>query len=1338
MDGNYRPTNPFARRYRSGNPFATTAEPLALPEVSPPEPMGQDATVTDRTGRGRLADPARRLRQETSTVPPEREAEFRQWMARNGVTAEELNAPELRFDYRGAFLAGQERDPVGGHFPDTFKQHGHETFSDESRYATPDDPEAGSWDGETYILPVTRGGPPRVRQSLTPQDATAALVTPERRRPDIYLDIKPTVEEAREAERRRREAGIPYSQRQRREPLRRGGDTVLSPEQASDARMAALESGGYRAGEARVEPVSRGLMSALEIAAEGVMRGGGGASTIPGQVGAQLLAEGLAARRRGREAAEAERGTINRTVAGLSEFGAELAMGPGGVGRAVGRRLTAAGARRLLSRAAQLGTEFAGVEGGRAAATGDPAGAVAERAGEGFLMGSAFAPLEAIPAAYRAARALGERGAAIRMPDRAPGRPVEARPVPRRADVLASERAVREGPTGPELDAALTEGRRIRAAREAEPLPSGPLDVPAFVRAAASPEGGFAHPAVVSALGGAAGGAAAGAASGDTPEERKRNALLLAGAGLLGGTVAARRLMRRRPALPAGDAPVREALDAEVRRRLPDPTPRPGTPAAEINPDVHVNLARFALDPSGEAVLREEVRRVASTYGLAPKRRVTWDTTRQMAATLGLAPGDLGRHAGRIGGAEMLAMRNVISDNARALADILPRLEAAEGRAALTTLSAEARTLAEREVELLRMQAGSLQAQNDRLLTRFIKDRSQTGRDLNNLKILAASSLDPAAWLARARRLRGAPLLAEQEAEITRLAQAAVADPSQRVALARYVARLRTASNWEKAVTAWKAGLLTSPTTHLANLTGNVTMAVLESAKDAPAALFDRIMSVATGTRTVGGLRLRTVEASLRGARQGLREAADVIRGGAATEEALRRYDFTREVVYDSPLLNVYTQTVFRSLGAEDRIFRGAALQRSLAEQASVLAKQTGRSIDDVLRHPPDDLVLRAIGDAEVTTFQDRTMLADVLSKFQRAGGGAGNIIVPFARTPGNVGTRLIEYAGGGLVAGLVKLARAGGVKGLTPEIQRSIAQTAGRGTVGPLAIGMGYLLASQGRMTGAASGQRGERETQQFLGQQPNAIRIGTQWRDVRRISPLGNLMAYGATLYQIAHNPESVRDGSLVVQGLAALGRQVGEQSSLAGVQSAIQALGDPQAWQNYAERLASSVVPSIVRRTAQAADPLVRQTRGMEQGFRAAMPGASRSLAPKVDALGDVVARESGEPRAVAALLDFTSPRVDRSQADIIRREVSRTGATVTNLQRRPGESDQDYAQRAQRVGRQVKARLLDTIRSADYTSASLEERRELLEAAIRSARATASRAYRQSNPWAQVGR
>lgn len=87
---------------------------------------------------------------ERTTLTPVEERAFRVWAQANGIT--DVDAPQSRYDYRGywkqvAAKGGDETKQYedGPHFPDTFKQHGHPSFSVESKYS------AGPWDGGRWV-----------------------------------------------------------------------------------------------------------------------------------------------------------------------------------------------------------------------------------------------------------------------------------------------------------------------------------------------------------------------------------------------------------------------------------------------------------------------------------------------------------------------------------------------------------------------------------------------------------------------------------------------------------------------------------------------------------------------------------------------------------------------------------------------------------------------------------------------------------------------------------------------------------------------------------------------------------------------------------------------------------------------------------------------------------------------------------------------------------------------------------------------------------------------------------------------------------------------------------
>jgi hypothetical protein len=85
---------------------------------------------------------------EQTILDPLQETLFQRWAQQSGIK----DLDQAPYDYRGFFEA---HGPVkykwlADHLPDTWKMHGHETFSQESKYSTgPSD--GGMWKGEQFI-----------------------------------------------------------------------------------------------------------------------------------------------------------------------------------------------------------------------------------------------------------------------------------------------------------------------------------------------------------------------------------------------------------------------------------------------------------------------------------------------------------------------------------------------------------------------------------------------------------------------------------------------------------------------------------------------------------------------------------------------------------------------------------------------------------------------------------------------------------------------------------------------------------------------------------------------------------------------------------------------------------------------------------------------------------------------------------------------------------------------------------------------------------------------------------------------------------------------------------
>ena len=90
---------------------------------------------------------------ERTALSPLDELQFQKWITNNKI--EDVDKPGSFYDYRGYWNEYGDTPIRFGvdHFTDTYKQHGHPTFSVESKYSKgPND--GGRWEGEKFIPPL--------------------------------------------------------------------------------------------------------------------------------------------------------------------------------------------------------------------------------------------------------------------------------------------------------------------------------------------------------------------------------------------------------------------------------------------------------------------------------------------------------------------------------------------------------------------------------------------------------------------------------------------------------------------------------------------------------------------------------------------------------------------------------------------------------------------------------------------------------------------------------------------------------------------------------------------------------------------------------------------------------------------------------------------------------------------------------------------------------------------------------------------------------------------------------------------------------------------------------
>lgn len=795
---------------------------------------------------------------------------------------------------------------------------------------------------------------------------------------------------------------------------------------------------------------------------------------------------------------------------------------------------------------------------------------------------------------------------------------------------------------------------------------------------------------------------------------------------------------------------------------------------------IRQTLENLKADPTGEAILERQMQETAIKYGTEFKERVSWAEGRKMARKAGLDP-DLLDVEG-MSRMQMINILDVTKTNARRIRDIELRLSGRDP----TNPAKAADELLPSEREALREEAALLESQSEALFSKFMRVRTEFGRALQSLKMLgevtrqADGTLNNSYWVAKAKKIAQESGYGDLTDDMVQMIRdyAAAGDEEGMI---RYIAMLRQPNVAQQVMTLWKAGLLTNPATHVANLIGNTSMMTMEALKDRPAYLLDRLFATFTGMRTVGR---PGRGGTLYGFMEGLSEAGDVMRGKAPAD--IQKLDQVMEVDINLPFLpktmkegrevnfflDTYQKSVYRALAAGDRPFRKAAFNRSLREQANLMAEQSGEKAAYWLANPTDEMVLRAITDAEVSIFVNRGLLGALGSQAKRfawdkspVAGAVAEHALPFTMTPANIVSRVVEYSGLGYIGMLYDLGRAlvnrtevrpgsfFDLKGLpdAAAAQRRAAQRGGRATVGLTAVMAGYLLHHYGMMTGEYPSEALERNLWQAQGKASNALRLPgwDKYLSTERISPLGNLVAFGAELGR-AMDREGW--GSMEAVGSAAMSvpRYAVSQSFLRGIQQSLDfvtsrddGLGRSN-FERYMQNLGSSMVPNIFRTTARVVDPVMR-TRKLEGypaedflgGITASTPFFSKMMPPRRDVFGYERSRLA-DPGLGARLRygagQFLSPLTttpDLTTRFPENKLLSDVGYAPRNEPRMKaeGESLWEYDQRQIQVGIAVMDAVQKLMNDERFLAKPREDQQEQLRRAISDARSDANKPFRE---------
>lgn len=705
-----------------------------------------------------------------------------------------------------------------------------------------------------------------------------------------------------------------------------------------------------------------------------------------------------------------------------------------------------------------------------------------------------------------------------------------------------------------------------------------------------------------------------------------------------------------------------------------------------------LRVGKFNLNPQQSQVILD----LQKKLGLETRGVQSFEDMQGLAEQLGTDPNKLLREvkSNRLTSSEVTALGDIISSSSQRISQLSKDLAAAPG-------------------DLTIMQ--KINAEQDVLnqaLRKRIKGGTEAGRSVAAFRIVANKTMDPAYWLSKAKDQIGAEK--DLPAEVATAIQDLIGK-NDRAGLANFVSKLGESSQWEKAVGLWKAGLLTGPKTHLANIIGNTAMQALETVKDVPATGFDIARSAITGGPRAKSVGLGTLTSQISSIPRGLQKGKQVLTEGVTAEDLLKT-DVRKPLRYGDSrggkIAQAYTNIIFRALGAEDKVFKELAFSRSISEQARVGEMNGLGKAVDLLTSPTKEMLQQATRDAEIATFNSPNKVADMVRAAKNAGGPAASavldVLAPFVRTPTNVAARIVDYTPVGFPIKLAKkLIKADSVT------NKDIAESFGRSTTGLGILALGYELAKHGRLSGAAPSSISEKNEKNLEGQTPNSILINGKWRSIQRISPIGNLLIMGAEAFNSGLNPIDITAAGL---------KGVTDQTFLKGVAGALSAINDPQ--QNaaaYFNSLISGVIPTLSGNIATGIDPYVRKPKGVLESVEAKIPGLRERVPTYLNQLGDAVPNTSG---LLGTLFDPFNSRP--ASQDPMVKEFHRVGYNLNfvgdtiNNQALTRDQQREYQRLS---GQYIKQIVPDVINSQAYQGLDKDSQRDIIEKLVNNAKAQA---------------
>jgi hypothetical protein len=463
----------------------------------------------------------------------------------------------------------------------------------------------------------------------------------------------------------------------------------------------------------------------------------------------------------------------------------------------------------------------------------------------------------------------------------------------------------------------------------------------------------------------------------------------------------------------------------------------------------------------------------------------------------------------------------------------------------------------------------------------------------------------------------------------------------------------------------WKAGLVSAPGTQVANILGNVGEASLRPAESAIASLLDRL--VPGGASRLKGEARAELLGSVRGALAGLGDLGATLRDIAALrpEEIDLTQPLERQVPAIGGAWGRFIRTPFRLLGAFDDWFKEIGGSAELHKLAWRRAGGDAARAAEIMADPPADLVKQVVFARKARTFQDPNRLAEDIIRLRNDQPWL-HLIAPFVRTPANIARAAWQRSPAGFWAGYKALSRyrqaigGGADAAQLARLKGEAVDALSKPILGTMILGSFAVAAKAGHMTGSGPVNPNERNALRDTGWQPYSFVVDVDgvptYVPYNRFEPVSTLLGISADMVEAADQKTA---GDLFDKGIGSIVQNFISKTYLQGLADAAEFINDPKRFASqYLSGFASSTVPNIVRKAAQAYDPIVRETKPTTPGIagiperlvrsvQSGVPGLSERLPARKTITGEPVERPEAEAGVAGALARFALPSIPTSE-------------------------------------------------------------------------------------------